>query len=386
MFFSPEAIRRAVNKKSSSTDLASAASFNQRPSPPAISHLSSSADLLSACSSINQRPSPPPASILVNNLPVEEQKQPASYVFLPIAEVTSNVTSGKSTPLSGRDTPTISDWQQAELKPVVKGRERGAVSYSVPEHVALLQLMLTQPNSFNVSESSEEWRELHKQMCNSYYLPTGNNPRPSVTLHGHLVEMYGAFKKAVRSLSLQPGAPKCPTSYNVTEEEQIKEYVDCLYNVVISCKKKYMPKTWWSVDVLSLLLALHLQYAAQYSGGEQTLPWLEGKAVETKTKFERDQKNRELEIKMKRQKEEEENEEAAKNRKVVAESSIKLTETLAAFVSNRGSDNTSIDDKLNTFKTDLLQQLDAREQAAEARIASKLDEKFGDLLRVLRGG
>jgi hypothetical protein len=386
MFFSPEAIRRAVNKKSSSTDLASAASFNQRPSPPAISHLSSSADLLSASSSSSQRPSPLPASILINNLPVEVEKQPASYVFLPIAEVTSNVTSGKSTPLSGRDTPTISDWQQAELKPVVKGRERGAVSYSVPEHVALLQLMLTQPNSFNVSESSEEWRELHKQMCNSYYLPTGNNPRPSVTLHGHLVEMYGAFKKAVRSLSLQPGAPKCPTSYNVTEEEQIKEYVDCLYNVVISCKKKYMPKTWWSVDVLSLLLALHLQYAAQYSGGEQTLPWLEGKAVETKTKFERDQKNRELEIKMKRQKEEEENEEAAKNRKVVAESSIKLTETLAAFVSNRGSDNTSIDDKLNTFKIDLLQQLDAREQAAEARIASKLDEKFGDLLRILRGG
>jgi hypothetical protein len=38
------------------------------------------------------------------------------------------------------------------------------------------------------------------------------------------------------------------------------------------------------------------------------------------------------------------------------------------------------------FKNDLLQQLDAREQAVEARIASKLDEKFGDLLRVLRGG
>jgi hypothetical protein len=59
---------------------------------------------------------------------------------------------------------------------------------------------------------------------------------------------------------------------------------------------------------------------------------------------------------------------------------------LAAFVSNRGSDNISIDDKLNTFKNDLFQQLDAREQAAEARIASKLDEKFGDLVRILRGG
>jgi hypothetical protein len=68
MFFSPEAIRRALNSQSSSTDLASASSSNQRPSPPAISHLSSSADLLSASSSSNQRPSPPPASILVNNL------------------------------------------------------------------------------------------------------------------------------------------------------------------------------------------------------------------------------------------------------------------------------------------------------------------------------
>ncbi len=108
--------------------------------------------------------------------------------------------------------------------------------------------------------------------------------------------------------------------------------------------------------------------------------------METRTKFERDQKNRELEIKMKRQREEEEQEEAAKNRKVVAESTIKLTDTLAAFVSNHGSGSASIDDKLTTFKNDLFQQLDAREQAAEARIASKLDEKFGDLVRMLRGG
>jgi hypothetical protein len=59
---------------------------------------------------------------------------------------------------------------------------------------------------------------------------------------------------------------------------------------------------------------------------------------------------------------------------------------LAAFVSNCGCDTASINDKLNTFKNDLFQQLDAREQAAEARIASKLDEKFDDLLRILRGG
>jgi hypothetical protein len=35
--------------------------------------------------------------------------------------------------------------------------------------------------------------------------------------------MYGAFKKAVRSLSLIAGAPKCPTSFVAAEDEQIKK-------------------------------------------------------------------------------------------------------------------------------------------------------------------
>jgi hypothetical protein len=131
---------------------------------------------LSASSSSNQWPSPPPASILVNNLSIEEQKQPASYVFLPITEETFNVTSGKTTPLSGRDTSTVSDWQQAEVKPVAKGRQIAAVAYLAEEHVAVLQLMLSDPKAFNACESSEEWRELHKQMCKSYYIQTGNNP------------------------------------------------------------------------------------------------------------------------------------------------------------------------------------------------------------------
>jgi hypothetical protein len=149
----------------------------------------------------------------------------------------------------------------------------------------------------------------------------------------------------------------------------------------ISCKKKYQPKSWWSVDVLSLLLALHLQLTAQYSVGEQSLDWLGGKAVETK-KFEHDQKNREVELKLsiRRRK---------KNRKKLR-ISVKLSAVFdnlsAAFVSSHGNDNASIDQKLNAFKNDLFQQLDAREQAAEARIAAKLDEKFGDLVRILRGG
>jgi hypothetical protein len=77
-------------------------------------------------------------------------------------------------------------------------------------------------------------------------------------LHGHLVEMYGAFKKPVRNLSLLSGAPKCPASYGIATDDEIKGYLESLFYVVTSCKRKYMPKTWWSVDVLSLLLALHL--------------------------------------------------------------------------------------------------------------------------------
>jgi hypothetical protein len=91
MLFSPDAIRRVIKSQSSSTDLASASSTNQRPSQPAISHLSSSAALLLASSSSYQRPSPPPTSILVNDVIVEEQKQPTSFLLLPITQETSNV-------------------------------------------------------------------------------------------------------------------------------------------------------------------------------------------------------------------------------------------------------------------------------------------------------
>jgi hypothetical protein len=40
--------------------------------------------------------------------------------------------------------------------------------------------------------------------------------------------MCGAFKKAVRNFSLISGAPKCPTSYGVAADDEIKEYLKCL--------------------------------------------------------------------------------------------------------------------------------------------------------------
>jgi hypothetical protein len=141
-----------------------------------------------------------------------------------------------------------------------------------------------------------------------------------------------------------------------------------------------MPRNWWSTDVVSMLLALHHKYTSQFGVAEQSLEWLEGKSANTKTKFEKDQKNHEVELKLKRL-------EAARNRKLVAESSVKLTATLDKFsdaFSLRSNDG--LDEKWSSFKEDILQCMEAREKAAEARISSKLDEKFGDLLRALRGG
>jgi hypothetical protein len=50
------------------------------------------------------------------------------------------------------------------------------------------------------------------------------------------------------------------------------------------------------------------------------------------------------------------------------------------------SDAVDIDDKLNSFKDEIIQQMNVRGKAAEERLSSKLDEKFSDLVRLLRGG
>jgi hypothetical protein len=139
-----------------------------------------------------------------------------------------------------------------------------------------------------------------------------------------------ALKKGIRNLSLLPGAPKRPKSYLSATDSEISEYADSLYKLLVS-DKKYMPKSWWSVAVVSMLLVLHLEHTSQFAAGEQSLEWLDGKSVACRTKFEMDQKNHEVELKLKWQKEEEEHEEAAKHCKLVAKSSIKLTDTMDKF-------------------------------------------------------
>jgi hypothetical protein len=74
---------------------------------------------------------------------------------------------------------------------------------------------------------------------------------------------------------------------------------------------------------------------------------------------------------------------------MVAESSAMLTATLGNTLNQlitAQSNNDNIDGKLSEFKKDLLKDLDAREKQAEQKLSDKLDEKFSDLIRVLRGG
>jgi len=365
--FSPDLIRNTINRQSSSSS-----SSNLRASPPLV------------------------PVVHVSVATAEEGQQPASSLqFTPIEGVVETARRS-STPISGRETPSSCNDGKPEDKPfdgkpaakvVGKGREKGSSAYSVDEHIAVLSLMLSEPDAFNASESSTEWRNLYQELCQNYYIPGGHGGRLSSALHGHIVELYGAFKKGVRNLSLIPGSPKCPTSYFEATDSEISDYVDSLFSLIVSDKKKYMPRNWWSTDVVSMLLALHHKYTSQFGVAEQSLEWLDGKSANTKTKFEKDQKNREAELKLKRQREEEEQLEAAKNRKLVAESSVKLTATLDKFSDTFSSrSNHDIDDKFSSFKEDILQRMEAREKAAEERMSSKLDEKFGDLLRALRGG
>jgi hypothetical protein len=292
----------------------------------------------------------------------------------------SSVSSGRTTPTEMLSTSAAAG-KTEKVGNNKSGREKGAYTYSTEEHSALLKLLMCEPNSFNSSESSPEWRKVHKDMVENYYLQLGVVPRASSTLHSHFMELYSAFKQGVRSLSLVPGAPKCPSSVSEGDEEAVGFYVQTLSQLLVSDTKKFQPKKWWIVEVTSLLLCLHLTYMKSFGNGDQTLAWLEMKGVEAKGKFETDQKNREAEIARKRALEEEEMREAAKNRKLVAESSVQLSSTLgsaldlvAGLVRNNVANNTNnIDEKLGTMQRDIMQ-----------RVEDKLDEKFSSFLSVMQ--
>ena len=108
----------------------------------------------------------------------------------------SSVSSGRTTPteLLNSSVATSKTEKGGNNK---SGREKGAYAYSAEEHSALLKLLMSEPNSFNSSESSPEWRKVHKDMVERYYLQLGVVPRASSTLHSHFVELYSAFKQGL---------------------------------------------------------------------------------------------------------------------------------------------------------------------------------------------
>jgi hypothetical protein len=89
-------------------------------------------------------------------------------------------------------------------------------------------------------------------------------------------------------MSLLPGAPKGPKLNLSAADNKISEYENSLYSWLIS-DNNYIPKRWRSAEVVSMLLALHPEYTSQFAAGEQSLEWLDGKSVASRTKFEKDQ-------------------------------------------------------------------------------------------------
>ncbi len=80
------------------------------------------------------------------------------------------------------------------------GREKGTITYSSVEHVALLSIISQAPDSFNCSESSPQWEEVYKRMIAKFY--QSGPTQLSGALHGHFVDLYSAFKAGIRNLSI----------------------------------------------------------------------------------------------------------------------------------------------------------------------------------------
>jgi hypothetical protein len=172
-----------------------------------------------------------------------------------------------------------------ELASKKGGRASGSTAYGTAEHVALLSIISEVPDSFNASES--QWEAVFKAMVEQFYL--NKLVWSSSALHGHFVDMYSAFKQAIRQLSLSPYNKKAPTLF-VHGDPEVEEYLDKLDNLLQSGTKKFFSKKWWSHEVVVMFFPLHLAYSAEFGSRNQSTSWLLEKSSEHKSKFETDQK------------------------------------------------------------------------------------------------
>jgi hypothetical protein len=115
-----------------------------------INHQASSSDALLSSSS-NPWPSPPPPAINLGVDTGEGQKQPSSFMFIPIQGLGPKMGAHASTPYSTMKSHSLGIDAKPDAKPNINGREKGAVAYSIEEPVFVLKLILSEPNSFNAN-------------------------------------------------------------------------------------------------------------------------------------------------------------------------------------------------------------------------------------------
>jgi hypothetical protein len=162
----------------------------------------------------------------------------------------------------------VSSSKASTAKTGREGREKVAVAYCEAEHVALLSYIGEVPDSFNASESSEEWKAVYSAMVNKYYIPIGMSSRQSSTLQSHFVDLYGGLKQGIRGLSLVTNTKKCPSKYD-EKDEDVQKYCEELLSLIMSNPKKCCPNKWWTLGIMELLLNMHLQYTTNYAIGKQ---------------------------------------------------------------------------------------------------------------------
>jgi hypothetical protein len=68
-------------------------------------------------------------------------------------------------------------------------------------------------------------------------------------------------------------------------------FVSQLLATITSNSHEFQPKKWWSGEVASMLLHLHLKNMRDFSSSAQNMSLLEGKPLEHMGKFDNDQKN-----------------------------------------------------------------------------------------------
>ncbi len=90
-------------------------------------------------------------------------------------------------------------------------------------------------------------------------------------MQGHFADLYSALKQGIHALSLQSGAPKCPTNATDVDDEESVSYVKASFEMLQS-NRKFLPKKWWSVEVMQQLSKLHLDSNKAFGGNTAT--WL----------------------------------------------------------------------------------------------------------------